>query len=237
VALLDVDGLRAGYGGVEVVYGIDFEVEQGETAVFLGLNGAAKTTTMMCIAGLHRPSGGTITFDGEDITGTDARKLVPKGITLVPEGRRIFPALSVERNLQIGAWTKRRDSGFVSQRRDEVYGYFPRLEERRGQLAGTLSGGEQQMLAIARGLMSDPKLLMIDEASLGLAPVIVQNLLKIIRQVNESGVTVLLVEQNISALDYADRAFVMEKGTIVLEAKGKQLQQKDKLREAFLGAA
>ncbi len=237
MALLDVEGLRAGYAGVEVIYGIDFSVEEGETAVFLGLNGAAKTTTMQCIAGLHRPTGGTITYDGEDVTGVDTRKLVPRGITLVPEGRRVFPALSVERNLQIGAWTKRRNSALVAERREQVYGFFPRLEERKGQLAGTLSGGEQQMLAIARGLMSDPKLLMIDEASLGLAPVIVKDLLRIIRQVNESGVTVLLVEQNIAALDYADRAFVMEKGTIVLEAKGKQLQQKDKLREAFLGAA
>ncbi len=237
MALLEVEGLRAGYAGVEVVYGIDFSVEEGETATFLGLNGAAKTTTMMCIAGLHKPTGGSIRFDGEDITGLDARKCVAKGITLSPEGRRIFPALSVERNLQIGGWSRRRESGFITQRREEVYGYFPRLEERKGQLAGTLSGGEQQMLAIARALMAGPKLLLIDEASLGLAPVIVQSLLQIIRQVNESGVTVLLVEQNIAALDYSDRAFVMEKGTIVLEAKGKQLQNKDKLREAFLGAA
>jgi branched-chain amino acid transport system ATP-binding protein len=236
VALLEVKGLHAAYGDVEVLYGLDFAVEQGETAVFLGLNGAGKTTTMHCLAGLHKPSGGSITFDGNDIAGLDVKQMVRRGIVLVPEGRRVFPALSVERNLAIGAWTKRRDSSFVKERKDQVFGYFPRLAERESQLAGTLSGGEQQMLAIARGLMADPKLLLIDEASLGLAPVIVKQLFAIIGQINATGVTVLLVEQNIGAIDIADQAVLMEKGNIVYRAAGRQLDNREKLREAFLGA-
>jgi branched-chain amino acid transport system ATP-binding protein len=236
VAFLDVKGMHAGYGDVEVLYGLDFAVEQGETAVFLGLNGAGKTTTMHCLAGLHRPTSGSITFDGEDVAGLDAKHMVRRGIVLVPEGRRVFPALSVERNLAIGAWSKRRSSSFVKERKDQVYEYFPRLSERESQLAGTLSGGEQQMLALARGLMSDPKLLLIDEASLGLAPVIVKQLFSIIGQINATGVTVLLVEQNIGAIDIADRAVLMEKGNIVYRAAGKQLDDREKLREAFLGA-
>jgi branched-chain amino acid transport system ATP-binding protein len=236
VALLEVEGLHAGYADVEVLYGLDFSVEQGETAVFLGLNGAGKTTTMHCLAGLHKPSGGSITFDGDDIAGLDVKQMVRRGIVLVPEGRRVFPALSVERNLAIGAWTKRRNSSFVKERKDQVFDYFPRLSERQSQLAGTLSGGEQQMLALARGLMAEPKLLLIDEASLGLAPVIVKQLFGIIGQINATGVTVLLVEQNIGAIDIADRAVLMEKGNIVYRAAGKQLENREKLREAFLGA-
>ncbi|MEX0875602.1 MAG: ABC transporter ATP-binding protein [Actinomycetota bacterium] len=236
MALLEVKGLHAGYGDVEVLYGLDFAVEQGETAVFLGLNGAGKTTTMHCLAGLHKPSGGSISFDGVDIAGRDVKQMVRRGIVLVPEGRRVFPALSVERNLAIGAWTKRRKSSFVSERKEQIFDYFPRLAERQNQLAGTLSGGEQQMLALARGLMSDPKLLLIDEASLGLAPVIVKQLFSIIGQINATGVTVLLVEQNIGAIDIADQAVLMEKGNIVYRAKGKQLDNREKLREAFLGA-
>lgn len=235
MSLLDVKGLVAGYGDVDVLYGLDFSVEEGETAVILGLNGAGKTTTMHCLAGLHRPNGGSIAFDGEETAGTDARHLVRKGIVLVPEGRRVFPALSVEKNLSIGAWAKRRDSAFVSSRREEVYQYFPRLEERREQLAGTLSGGEQQMLALARGLMADPKLLLIDEASLGLAPVIVKQLFGIINDINKTGVTVILVEQNIGAIDIADRALLMEKGSIIFRAAGKELENREKLRQAFLG--
>jgi branched-chain amino acid transport system ATP-binding protein len=235
MALLEVKGLEAGYGEVDVLYGLDFSVEQGETAVILGLNGAGKTTTMLCLAGLHRPRAGSILFDGEETAGSDARQLVRRGVVLVPEGRRVFPALSVEKNLAIGAWAKRRDSGFVDKRRQEVYEYFPRLLERRDQLAGTLSGGEQQMLAIARGLMADPKLLLIDEASLGLAPVIVKQLFGIISDINDTGVTVILVEQNIGAIDIADQAVLMEKGSIIFRAAGKQLENREKLREAFLG--
>ncbi len=236
MALLEVKGLHAGYGEVEVLYGLDFAVEQGETAVFLGLNGAGKTTTMHCLAGLHKPSGGSITFDGTDIAGRDIKQMVRNGIVLVPEGRRVFPALTVERNLAIGAWTKRRNSSFVKERKDQVFEYFPRLAERESQLAGTLSGGEQQMLAIARGLMAEPKLLLIDEASLGLAPVIVNQLFAIIGQINATGVTVLLVEQNIGAIDIADQAVLMEKGNIVYRAAGRQLDNREKLREAFMGA-
>ncbi len=236
MALLEVEGLRAGYGGVEVLYGLDFAVHEGETAVLLGLNGAGKTTTMLCMAGLHRPDAGTISFAGEEVTGQDAKHMVPKGVVLVPEGRRVFPALSVDRNLSIGAWTKRKDQSFVAERREAVFEYFPRLRERHEQLAGTLSGGEQQMLAIARGFMADPKLLLIDEASLGLAPVIVKQVFEIIEQINETGVTVILVEQNIGALDIADRALVIEKGTLIYKAEGEEVKRKEALREAFLGA-
>lgn len=237
MALLEVEDLRAGYGSLPVLYGMSFGVEEGETAVFLGLNGAGKTTTMLCLAGLHRPSGGTINFAGEDVTRLDAKRRVPKGVVLVPEGRRVFPALSVEKNLLIGAWPKRKDSSFIAQRREEVYGYFPRLAERNEQLAGTLSGGEQQMLAIGRGMMSDPKMLMIDEASLGLAPVIVSALFDIIKRINESGVTVLLVEQNVGALKIADRAFVVEKGTLIYSVVGEEISERgEELREAYLGA-
>lgn len=236
MALLEVAGLEARYGQVPALGGLSFAVHEGETAVVLGLNGAGKTTTMLCLAGLHRPSGGTVHVAGADVTGHDAQEMVGRGVALVPEGRRVFPALSVERNLQIGAWSKRKDKAFVTRQRDLVYEHFARLAERREQLAGTLSGGEQQMLAIGRGLMADPKLLLIDEASLGLAPVIVQQLFGIIEQINETGVTVILVEQNIGALNIADRAFVIEKGSLVYTAVGDELKNREALREAFLGA-
>ena len=236
MALLEVAELTAGYGALPVLYGLTFNVEQGETAVFLGLNGAGKTTTMLCLAGLHKSSAGTIRFNDEDVSGLDARKMVPKGVVLVPEGRRVFPGLSVEKNLVIGGWAKRKDSKFLKERHDQVYEYFPRLAERKDQMAGTLSGGEQQMLAIARGLMADPKMLLIDEASLGLAPVIVASLFDIIKRINQTGVTVLLVEQNVSALNIANRAFVIEKGTLVYAAEGDEIRERRDLREAYLGA-
>lgn len=236
MALLEVGELEAGYGGVPVLYGISFTVHEGETAVFLGLNGAGKTTTMLCLAGMLKPTGGTINFNGEDVANFDSTKMVPRGVVLVPEGRRVFPALTVDKNLLIGSWVKRNDQQFVSDRREQVFEYFPRLAERRDQLAGTLSGGEQQMLAIARGLMADPKLLLIDEASLGLAPVVVSQLFEIIGRINESGVTVILVEQNISALNIADRAFIVEKGTLIYAAEGDEIKERADLREAYLGA-
>lgn len=237
MALLEVEDLKAGYGPLPVLHGMSFAVEEGETAVFLGLNGAGKTTTMLCLAGLHRPSGGRIGFAGEDVTRLDAKKKVPKGIVLVPEGRRVFPSLSVEKNLVIGAWTKRGDSKFIGERHEQVYEYFPRLAERSGQMAGTLSGGEQQMLAVARGMMSDPKILLIDEASMGLAPVIVTLLFGIIKRINQSGVTVVLVEPNVGALKIADRAFVVEKGTLIYSVAGKEIAERgEELRDAYLGA-
>ncbi len=204
--------------------------------MLLGLNGAGKTTTMMCLAGLLKPTGGTITFDGEDVTRRDAKYMVAKRVVLSPEGRRVFPGLTVDKNMMIGGWTKRRDKGFVKKQVESAYDYFPRLRERREQLAGTLSGGEQQMLAIARALMGDPRLLLIDEASLGLAPVIVKLVFDIIKQINESGVTVILVEQNIGALQIADRAFVIEKGTLVYQAQGQEVREGTALREAYMGA-
>ncbi|HVE90937.1 MAG TPA: ABC transporter ATP-binding protein [Actinomycetota bacterium] len=236
MALLEVSGLTAGYGDLAVLYGLDFEVEEGETGVLLGLNGAGKTTTMMCLAGLLKPTGGKVVFDGEEVTGKDAKHMVGRRVVLSPEGRRVFPGLTVDKNMMIGGWTKRRDKAFVQRQTDMAYDYFPRLRERREQMAGTLSGGEQQMLAIARAMMGDPRLLLIDEASLGLAPVIVKLVFDIIKQINESGVTVILVEQNIGALKIADRAFVIEKGTLVYQARGQEVREGTALREAYMGA-
>lgn len=238
MALLEVEGLTASYGALPVLHGMSFSVAEGETAVFLGLNGAGKTTTMLCLAGLVRPTGGTIRLAEEEVTGLDIRYMVPRGVVLVPEGRRVFPALSVDKNLVVGGWVKRSDTEFLNRRREEVFQYFPRLAERREQLAGTLSGGEQQMLAVARGMMANPRILLIDEASLGLAPVIVSQLFDIIGQINSTGVTVLLVEQNVSALKIADRAFIVEKGTLTYSASGEEIRERgDLLREAYLGAS
>ena len=234
-ALLTVDGLTSGYGSLPVLHGISFEVEQGETAVLLGLNGAGKTTTALNLCGAVRPWSGTIFFDGQDATRWNTPRAVDNGIVLVPEGRRVFPDLSVAKNLQVGAWSQRRASGWMEEQRERVYDYFPRLRERETQLAGTLSGGEQQMLAIGRGLMANPRLLIIDEASLGLAPVIVQDVFHIVRQINEDGVTVIMIEQNIGALSVADVGLVMEQGTIIAEVRGEELEDPSRLREIFLG--
>lgn len=236
MALLEVEDLRAGYGSLPVLHGLSFSVEEKQTAVFLGLNGAGKTTTMLCLAGLIKPTGGRIVFDGEDVTKLEAQEMVPRGVVLIPEGRRVFPGLTVEKNLQMGGWAKRKDEKLLEERHRQVFEYFPVLAERRTQMAGTLSGGEQQMLAIGRGLMADPRMLLIDEASLGLAPVVVSSVLEIISQINKAGVTVLLVEQNVSALRIADRAFVVEKGTLVYAASGDEIREKRDLREAYLGA-
>ena len=178
--LLQVRDLKAGYGNLPVLHGISFDVRQGETAVILGLNGAGKSTAVQNLVGARTPWGGSVEFEGRDVTGWSARQAVMAGVVLVPEGRRVFPTLSVERNLLVGAWTQRRRSGWFEQQRERVFDYLPRLRERRNQEAGTLSGGEQQMLAIGRGLMANPKLLIIDEASLGLAPVIVREIFRIV---------------------------------------------------------
>lgn len=233
--LLRVEALRAGYGALEVLHGITFEVDEGATAVILGLNGAGKTTTALNICGAIAPTSGSITFDGQDITRWDLRRCVEAGIVLVPEGRRVFPDLTVERNLEVGAWSQRRNRGWFDEQRERVYDYFPRLRERQRQLAGTLSGGEQQMLAIARGLMARPKLLIIDEASLGLAPVIVRDVFEIVSHINDDGTTVVLVEQNVGALEVADVALVMEQGTVVAERRGAELDDPTSMRRIFLG--
>lgn len=234
-ALLSVQDLKSGYGSLPVLHGISFEVKEGETAVILGLNGAGKSTTALNLTGQLRTWSGSITFDGQDATAWDTRKAVREGIVMVPEGRRVFPDLSVEKNLEVGAWSQRKDSDWLDHQRDNVYGYFPRLRERSSQMAGTLSGGEQQMLSIARGLMARPKLLIIDEASLGLAPVIVKDVFEIVSHINDDGTTVILIEQNVGALDVADVALVMEQGTIVAEFRGDELDDPTKVRQIFLG--
>ena len=234
-ALLRLDALRSGYGKLPVLHGVDVRVRRGETAVLLGLNGAGKTTTAMNICGALDTWGGTIRFDGQDATRWTNRQAVANGIVLVPEGRRVFPDLTVERNLQVGAWSQRRNPGWFEEQRDRVFDYFPRLRERRTQLAGTLSGGEQQMLAVGRGLMANPRLLIIDEASMGLAPVIVADVFEIVSQINDDGVTVLMIEQNVGALDVADVGLVMEQGRIVRELRGDELRDRALVSEVLMG--
>ena len=235
MSLLEVRDLKAGYGTLPVLQGISFDVEEGETAVLLGLNGAGKTTTVLNLAGLLKPSSGTITFNGEDITGMDPRKLVAKGVVLVPEGRRVFPQLSVAQNLRLGAWPYKKQRKETKEIVERAVGYFPRLRERWTQLAGTLSGGEQQMLAIARGLMARPKLLLIDESSLGLSPKLTQTVFEVVSQINKDGTTVFMVEQNAGVLKLADRAFVMEKGTLIYEGDRSKGLDYATIQEAYLG--
>ena len=236
MALLEVTDLKAGYGSLPVLGGISFEIEEGETAVLLGLNGAGKTTTVLALAGLLKPWSGSITFNGKEISGTDPRKLVAEGIVLVPEGRRVFPQLSVAQNLRLGAWPYKRDRKGTREIVERAVEYFPRLRERWTQLGGTLSGGEQQMLAIARGLMSRPKLLLIDEASLGLSPKLTQTVFEVVDKINDDGTTVMLVEQNAGVLGIADKAYVMEKGTLIFSGKGDEIMNNESIREAYLGA-
>jgi branched-chain amino acid transport system ATP-binding protein len=237
MALLEVRGLEVGYGAIPVLQGIDFDVEEGKTTVLLGLNGAGKTTTVTAIAGLLKPWAGTITFDGERIDGRDAATLVERGIALVPEGRRTFPQLTIAQNLRLGSWTKRSRKKDLAEAEERVYDYFPRLAERKNQAAGTMSGGEQQMLAIGRGLMSLPKLILIDEASLGLSPKLAKTVFGIVDRINDDGVTVIIVEQNVGVLRYADAALVMEKGAIVYTGSGAELRNGDELRRTYLGAS
>ena len=235
MSLLEVRDLKAGYGSLPVLQGISFDVEEGETAVLLGLNGAGKTTTVLSLAGLLKPWSGTIKFDGEDITGMDPRKLVSKGVVLVPEGRRVFPQLSVAQNLRLGAWPYKKQRKETREIVERAVEYFPRLRERWAQMAGTLSGGEQQMLAIARGLMARPKLLLIDESSLGLSPKLTQTVFEVVDKINNDGTTVLMVEQNAGVLNIADRAFVMEKGTLIYKGSAEEGLDYAKIQEAYLG--
>lgn len=233
MALLEVDGLRAGYG-FPVLLGIELCVDEGETAVLLGLNGAGKTTTVTTIAGLLRPEAGSVRFDGCEVAGRSAPELVAMGIALSPEGRRVFPGLSVAENLRLGAWVRRRSAREVEAQRDAVFGWFPRLAERAGQDAGTLSGGEQQMLAIGRAMMASPRLLLVDEASLGLSPALARTVFEVVARINDEGTTVVMVEQNVGVLPYADRALMMEKGTIVYHGVGEEIRGVD-LRGRYLG--
>ncbi len=230
---LKIEGLKVNYGGIEAVKGIDIDVPEGKIITLIGANGAGKSTTLKSIAGLVKPREGKITFMGEDITGKNPTDIVAKHITLVPEGRRIFPDLTVKENLKIGAYLRKDklDSDF-----EYVYSLFPRLKEREWQAGGTLSGGEQQMLAVGRALMSRPKVIMMDEPSLGLAPLVVQSIFEIIKAINKEGITVLLIEQNANmALQTADFAYVLETGTITKTGTGAELLADESIKEAYLG--
>lgn len=232
--ILKVSQLRAGYGAVEVLRGVDLSVNAGETVALLGSNGAGKTTLNGVLSGLVKARSGQVTFEGQDITGWHARKVVQAGLIHVPEGRKVFPNLSVLENLSLGAFTRgreRRDANL-----EKIFGIFPRLREREKQLAGTLSGGEQQMLAIGRGLMAEPQLLILDEPSLGLSPLLVEEMFVLIGQLKAKGLAVLLVEQNVGqSLEIADRAYVMENGAIRFSGLPADLMASDTLRQAYLG--
>jgi branched-chain amino acid transport system ATP-binding protein len=233
-ALLNVQGLKSGYGVVEVLRGVDLQVMPGELVALLGSNGAGKTTLNLTLSGLVAARGGQVGFDGQDITGLHSRQVVKHGLIQVPEGRKVFPNLSVHENLELGAFTRGRERKL--QNLDKVYATFPRLKERVAQLAGTLSGGEQQMLAIGRGLMAEPRLLILDEPSLGLSPLLVEELFGLISQLRSSGLAILLVEQNVGqSLDIADRAYVMENGQIRFSGTSAELLASDALRQAYLG--
>lgn len=234
MALLEVKDLRTGYGALPVLHGISFAIEEGEFGVMLGLNGAGKSTTMMCLTGLLKAWSGDIVFDGQSIARTEPSGRVEQGIALSPEGRRVFPQLTVAVNLRLGAWVRKGDQAAVKKQLDLCYEIFPRLFERKDQLAGTMSGGEQQMLAVARAMMSSPRLLLVDEASLGLAPKFAQDMFSAIKRISETGVTVIMVEQNVSALKLADRAWIMEKGTLVFSGTSEDFAGKD-LRAEYLG--
>ena len=226
--ILKIEDLQVRYGGIEAVKGISFDVQQGQIVTLIGSNGAGKSSTLRTISGLVKPSGGKITFQGEDITGKDPTQIVTQGVTLVPEGRRIFPDMTVLENLKIGAYLRKDD---LSEDLEWVYSLFPRLKERSWQAGGTLSGGEQQMLAVG------PKLLMMDEPSLGLAPLVVRDIFSIIQEINKQGVTILLIEQNANmALKIADIGYVLETGRITLTGSGEELLTNDAVRAAYLGA-
>ncbi len=233
-AILSIRDLKVNYGGIEAVKGISFDVQEGSIVTLIGANGAGKSSTLRSIVGLVKPSSGKIIFRGDDITNKDTNVIVKKGITLVPEGRRIFPDLTVLENLRVGAYLRSDD---ISADLAWVFDLFPRLKERSWQAGGTLSGGEQQMLAVARALMGKPKLIMMDEPSLGLAPLIVRGIFDIIREINQQGVTVLLIEQNANmALKTADYAYVLETGRIGLSGTGKELLVNEDVKKAYLGS-
>jgi branched-chain amino acid transport system ATP-binding protein len=231
--MLKLADIHTSYGPIEALRGIDIEIGQGEIVCLIGNNGAGKSTTLMTISGILKPTGGDIVFEGERIRGIPPDRIVRMGISQVPEGRRIFPKLTVGGNLEMGAYSGRQD---FKKTLDMVYALFPVLKERQKQAGGTLSGGEQQMLAIGRALMSGPKLLLLDEPSLGLAPIIVNKIFKTVREINREGVTVLLVEQNArAALKLSNRGYVLENGRITLEGKGEDLMHNEQIRKAYLG--
>jgi branched-chain amino acid transport system ATP-binding protein len=235
MTLLELQGLKIAYGGINAVKGIDLKVEEGEMVALIGANGAGKTSTLKAISGILHPAAGRVHYRGADVTGRPAYTLVEQGLALVPEGRQVFGRLTVHENLQMGAYA-RRDSAQVKADMERVYGLFSRLYERRTQTAGTLSGGEQQMLAIGRAIMSAPRLLLLDEPSMGLAPLMVQRIFETVRKIAEEGVTVLLVEQNAKlALEISQRGYVMESGSIILHADSATLLDDPQVRQAYLG--
>lgn len=235
--MLSISNLNVHYGGIHALRGINLEVPEKKIVTLVGANGAGKSSTLKSIMGLAKASSGSIKFEGEELTGKPTTHVVSKGIVLVPEGRRIFPNLTVEENLMLGAYT-RRDKEQINKDLKWVYELFPRMKERIWQKGGTLSGGEQQMLAVARGLMTKPKVMMMDEPSLGLAPLIVKDIFNIIKEIHKNGVTILLIEQNAkAALEIADYGYVLETGTITLEGKGSDLLNNDKVKQAYLGEA
>jgi branched-chain amino acid transport system ATP-binding protein len=233
--ILEVSDIHTYYGSIQALKGISLTVNDGEIVTLLGANGAGKTTTLRSINGLNRPRQGTIRFQGREITSTPAHEIVKRGIAQSPEGRRLFPRMSVTENLEMGAF-QRNDRTEIRSDMDRVFELFPRLQERRNQKAGTMSGGEQQMCAIGRALMARPKLLLLDEPSLGLAPIFVERIFEIIRQINEQGTSILLVEQNaLMALDAADRGYVLETGHIVLADSAAALKTNEQVRKTYLG--
>ena len=235
MAMLEVRDLQVYYGMIHAIKGISFDVNQGEVIALIGANGAGKTTTLHTITGLLAPKSGSVLFEGKDITKVPAHKIVSMGMAHVPEGRRVFAELSVYENLKMGAYT-RKDKKEIEESLANVYKRFPRLEERKNQMAGTLSGGEQQMLAMGRALMSKPKIILMDEPSMGLSPIFVNEIFDIIRAVSESETTVLLVEQNAKkALSISDRAYVLETGTITMSGKAKDLLEDEAVKKAYLG--
>ena len=235
MAMLEVKDLQVYYGVIQALKGISFHVNQGEVIALIGANGAGKTTTLQTLTGILSPKSGSIVFEGKDLTRTPAHKIVEMGMAHVPEGRRVFADMSVYENLLLGAYT-RKDKAEIAESLASVYKRFPRLEERKGQRAGTLSGGEQQMLAMGRALMSRPRIILMDEPSRGLSPIFVNEIFDIIREVSESGTTVLLVEQNAKkALSIADRAYVLETGSITMDGKAEDLLNDEAVQKAYLG--
>ena len=231
--ILSIKDLKVSYGGIEAVKGISFDVRQGEIVTLIGANGAGKSSTLRAISGLVKPSGGSLSFEGQDITGQNPTDIVKQGVTLVPEGRRIFADLTVLENLRIGAYLRHDD---LKDDIEWVYSLFPRLKERSWQAGGTLSGGEQHMLAVGRALMSRPKLIMMDEPSLGLAPIVVRGIFDIIREINQRGTTILLIEQNANmALQTAHTGYVLETGRITLTGTGEELLKNEAVQAAYLG--
>ena len=232
--MLEVRGLKAGYGQVQILRGVDIDVEAGEIVAVLGSNGVGKSTLNNNISGLYKPFDGSVRFEGSDITGSDPARIVAQGLIQVPEGRRIFPNLSVRENIEIGSY--RRGKQARGQNFDRMLEIFPRLKERLSQLAGTLSGGEQQMVAIGRGLMADPKLLILDEPSLGLSPLLVEQMFNLIKLINDGGLSIVLVEQNVmQSLRLADRAYVIENGTVTLSGPAAELIDNAELKKSYLG--